>query len=78
MYGGKGLYHHLALHLTTTRASRHLRKQLKGALTRAEIGQMKAGIGIDYAHQRNARKVQALGDHLGADEYVDFAASKIT
>ena len=50
---------------------------MEGALGGAEVGQAEGAVGTDYAHQRDAVHVVSLGDHLGADEQVDFAGLKL-
>ena len=59
--------------VATPGAAGDLGEQLEGALGGAEVGQAEREIGADHAHQRDAVHVVALGDHLGADQQVDFA-----
>ena len=37
---------------------------------------MQREVGVDNSDQRHVREVEALGDHLGADEDVDLAGAK--
>ena len=77
MKGGEGLDEDFALDVAAPGAARHLGQQLKGPLARAEIGQVQAEVGVDDADQRDVGKVQALGDHLGADQDVGLAGAEI-
>ena len=54
----------------------HLREQLKRPLRGPKVGEAEADVRRDDAHQRHAREVVALGDHLGADEHVDLAGQE--
>ena len=45
-----------------------------GALGGAEVGQVERDVGVEHADQRDARKVEALRDHLGAEQDVGLAA----
>ena len=57
--------------------ARNLAQDLEGALASPKIGQVKADIGIDYANQGNQGQIQALGDHLGADEDIGLMSHKL-
>ncbi len=48
-------------------------EQLEGALGGARVGLREAEIGVDHADQRQAWKVMALGDELGADDQIHLA-----
>ena len=72
----EALHEDLAFDIAATGAPGDLGEQLKGALARAEIGQVQAEVGIHDADERDVRKVQALRDHLRADEDVDLAGPK--
>src|SRR5262249_61107943 len=54
-------------------AAHHLRQQLKGPLRRAEVSEAQPDVRRHDAHERDARKIVALRDHLGADEDVYVA-----
>ena len=67
------LQHNFAGSLAAPGASGHLRQQLKRALGGAKVRQAERHVGPDHADQRHAVNVVALGDHLRADEQVEFA-----
>ena len=77
MKGGEGLDEHLAFDVAAARAPGHLRQQLEGPLARAEIRLMQREVGVDDAHQGDVGEMQALGDHLRADEDVDLADAEV-
>ena len=52
-----------------TRAPGNLDDELSGAFRRAEIRRKETAIRIENRHQRDVRKVMALGEHLRSDEY---------
>ena len=64
----------LAGTLAAPGAAGDLRQQLERALGRSEVREAEADVGGDHADQRHVGKVVALGDHLRADQDVDFAA----
>src|SRR5207237_1322941 len=53
--------------------ARHLRHQLERPLPGPEIGQVQPGVRVHHADDRHVRKVQSLGDHLGAEQDVELA-----
>ena len=53
-----------------------LAQQLEGALGGARIGVGEADVGVDHADEGQQRKIVALGDELGADDEVEFAARR--
>ena len=59
--------------LAASGASGDLGEELEGALGGAEVGQAECGVGSDHSHERHSVNVMAFGDHLGADEQVEFA-----
>ena len=71
------LHENLALHVAAPGAPGDLREQLEGALARAEIRLVQREVGVNDADQRDVRKMQALGNHLRADENVGLADAKI-
>ncbi len=71
------LHDHFPFDIAAARAARHLREQLKGAFAGTKIGNVQAEIGVNNPHQRHVGEVQPFGDHLRADENVDFAGPKI-
>ena len=72
----KGLHDHLALRIPATRTPRDLHEELERPLPRAEVRQMQRRIRTDDSHQSHSRKVQPLGDHLRADQDVNFPAAE--
>ena len=66
-----------AFDIAASGAPGDLGEELEGAFARAEIRHVQAEVGVDDADQRDVRKMQALGDHLRADQDVDFAGAKI-
>ena len=77
MERGVGLDEHLAGHVAAPRAPGHLRQQLERALRGAEVRHLQAQVGVDHADQGHVRKVEALGDHLRADQNIDVAAPEL-
>jgi len=57
-------------------ASGDLGEELEGLFGGTEVGHVEAGVGIDDADEGHAGVVMAFGEHLGADEYVNFPAGK--
>ena len=66
--GGGWLHDDLATSLATACATCNLGQYLEGALGGAKVGQMKRCIGVDHSHQCNVGEIQALGDHLRAQQ----------
>ena len=75
---GEGLDDDFALELTTASPAGDLGQQLEGALTGAEIGNMQAEVGIQYADQSDVGEMQALGNHLGANDDIDLALAELS
>ena len=71
--GREGLDEHFAFNVTAAGAPRHLRQQLEGPFAGAEIRLMQSQVGVDDANQGDVGEMQALGDHLRADEDVYLA-----
>src|SRR5271166_5437825 len=71
--GEKCLQHNLARRVTATSASCDLGEQLERALGGAEVGKAERGVGADDADQRYVCYVVTFGNHLCADQQVDFA-----
>ena len=67
-----GLQDDFAAQHTAASAPGDLGQELEDPFTSAIIGQRQANIGADDADQRDQRQVQALGDHLSADEDIGF------
>lgn len=49
-----------------------LGEELEGALGGAEVGDVEADVGVEDTDEGDVGEVEAFGDHLGADEDVDF------
>ena len=47
--------------------------KLESTLGGAEIREAERDVGADHSHQRDAVDVVSLGDHLGADQQIEFA-----
>src|SRR5262249_51291800 len=71
-----GLHEDFARCLAASSASGDLCEKLERAFASAEVGQMQREIGVDDADQRYVWKMQAFGDHLGADQNIDLAGPK--
>src|SRR5207247_3713026 len=71
------LHEDFALHLTTAGASGHLGEQLEGPFARAEVGDVQAEVGVHDPHQGYVWEMEAFGDHLRADQNVDFAGPEV-
>ena len=71
-----GLNDDFSFKLTTSCPTCDLGEQLEGALTGAEIGNVQAKVRVEHTNERDIGEVQAFGDHLGADDDVDFALAK--
>ena len=72
-----GLDDHAARALAASRASRDLGQQLERSLGGAEVGQVQRHVGEDDRGQRDAGKIETLGDHLRADQNIDLAGAKL-
>ena len=71
-----GLHPHLrALRMLGGAAgtSAGLHQQCEQALGRAEVAAEECAVRVHRGHQRDAAEVVTLGDHLRADQHVDFA-----
>ena len=71
------LHVHLALDVAAPGPAGHLREQLKCPLTSAKVRDVQAQVGVNDPDQRHVREVQPLGDHLRAQQNIDFAGAKI-
>ncbi len=67
-----GLDEHFAGEVSATGSAGDLGEELKGAFGGAEVGQAKRKVCTDHADEGDAVNIVAFGDHLGADEEVDF------
>ena len=71
-----GLQQRAAGPVAAAGASRRLAQQLEGAFGGARIAVRQADVGVDDPDQRQQREIVALGDELGADDHVVFAARR--
>ena len=74
--GREGLHHDLAGAVAPAGPPRDLDEELEGALVGPEIGHVHGKVGVDQAHEGHIGKIEALGDHLGADEDIDAAGAE--
>ena len=58
-------------------APTNLGNQLEGALVRAKVGQVQAGVGLHYAHHAELGQVEPLGDGLRADDDIDVTVAQV-
>lgn len=70
--GSEGLDDDFALEFAAPGAPGDLGDELKGALAGAEVRDVEAEVCVKDSHQGDVGKMEAFGDHLGADEDVDF------
>ena len=63
-----GLDENCGILVAAVGATDDLGEQLEGAFFAAEVGEGKAGIGLDDAEGSEIGKIKAFGDHLGADD----------
>ena len=76
--GRERLHKDFAFDVAAPGAPGHLGEELEGPFTRPEIGEVcRARVGVDDADERDVGKMEALGNHLGADEDVNFAGAEI-
>ena len=69
--GVVGLYEHLAGSVGAPAcASRHLFEHIEGAFGRAEVGEVDYCVGVQDHDRRHVAEIEALGDHLCADEHI--------
>jgi hypothetical protein len=71
--GRKSLQNNFAGRLAATSATGNLREQLKRALGGAKIGKAERGVGSDDSNEGDTVNVMTFGDHLRADEDIEFA-----
>src|SRR5215217_4440942 len=64
--------------ITSTRATRNLRDELKRSFRRSEIRQCEARINRNHANQSHIRKVVTLGEHLRSHECIDAARAEVS
>ena len=61
----------------TSGSSADLRHHHEGMLIGPEIGLVEHGVGIEDAHDGHLVEVEALGDHLGANEQVGTSGTEV-
>jgi len=66
-----------AFHVTAPSATRHLSQELEGPFAGAKVRLVQRQVGVDDANECHIGEMKALGDHLGAQQYVDFARAKV-
>src|SRR5207244_1430556 len=74
--GEEGLEDDAAGGIATTGSAGDLGDELEGTLSGAEIGEGESGVAGDDADEGDIGIIQTLGDHLGAEEDFDFAATE--
>ena len=71
-----GLNDDFALEFATTCTASDLGEELKGALASAKIWHMQTEVCVEHSYEGDVGKVEAFGDHLGADDDVDFTLAE--
>ena len=74
---GTGLHENFPLDFSASGAPGNLREELERTFRRAEIRHEQPHVRIYDPDQRHIREMQPLGDHLGADQDVQFAAPEL-
>ena len=75
--GGVGLDDDESGEVAPSGASGDLGDELEGAFGGAEVGDMESDVGLDDADEGDLGEIESLGDHLGADEDVEFAGAEL-
>src|ERR1051325_4110170 len=75
--GSESLYDDFAFDVAAAGAARNLGEQLKGALAGAEIWLVQRQIGVNDPDQSDIGEVETLGNHLRAEQDVNFAGAEI-
>ncbi len=70
------LHDRLARHFAAAGAPGDLGQELKRALRGSEIRHPEPDVGRDHTHERNPRKIVALGNHLRPDQHVNRAVAE--
>ena len=76
--GRVGLYENFTQRFAAAGTSGHLCEKLKSAFARSKIWQMQREVSINNSDERHVREMQAFRNHLGADQNVDLASTKIS
>src|SRR6185503_13509645 len=72
--GRVALHHHARSGSSPACPTSNLGQEAEGALSGAEIREMKSGIRVDDSDGGHAGEIESLGNHLRADHYVGLAA----
>lgn len=75
--GDEGLDEDFAFHLAPACASGDLGEEGEGAFASTEVGGVEGEVGIEDADEGDVGEVEAFGNHLGAEEDVDFAGLEV-
>ena len=67
------LHEHATALRAAPRPPRNLRHELKRPLASPKVGKVQPRVGIHDSDDRDVRKVEPLGDHLGSEQDVDLA-----
>src|SRR5262249_45953319 len=67
---------HLAASRSPPGPAGHLGQQLKRSLGRSKIGHVQSHVRLHHAHEGHIGKIESLGDHLRAKQYVDQSFSE--
>ena len=63
-------------HVSSACATGDLSQELECSFPSPKIGHMQSNVRVDDTHQSDVGEIEPLGDHLGADQDVDFPGSK--
>ena len=74
--GARGLHEDAAASVAAAGAPGDLGDELEGSLGGTEVGEVQRGVGVDHAYKRHVGEVEAFGDHLRAEEDVDFVIAE--
>ena len=63
-------------HVASTCATGYLGQELKRSFPSPKIGHVQSDVRVDDAHQSDVWEIEPLGDHLCADQDINFTGSK--
>src|SRR5690606_21842878 len=72
-----GLYDHFALGFSASCSPRHLGDLLESPFTCSKIGEIQNAVSIHDPYHRDLIEIQALGDHLRADQDINITRAKV-
>ena len=75
--GALGLQYHQPTLTPSASAPRHLAHHHEGMLVGAKVGIVEHGVGVENAHHRHVVEIEALGNHLRANEHVGLASAML-